>query len=44
MKEKKKATLPRTTWHIRPVTKVKEGDKKYVRGREKQKLRKEELE
>lgn len=39
--KKKKFKLPRATWHIRPVTKVKESGKKYKRTKEKSKLRKE---
>lgn len=41
---KKKMWLPRATWHIRPVTKVKDSDKKYNRKKDKQRTRKEDYE
>lgn len=40
--KKKKIKLPRATWHIKPVTKVKDDDTKYNRNKLKSKLRKEE--
>ena len=39
--KKKKPWLPRATWHIRPVTKIKDSNKKYDRKKDKQKIRKE---
>lgn len=38
---KKKFTLPRVTWHIKPITKVKDSHKAYDRKKEKTKLTKE---
>lgn len=41
-KKKKKITLPRAQWHIRPVTKVKEDGTKYNRKKIVKDWRKEE--
>jgi hypothetical protein len=46
-KRKKKKTIgkmanSRMTWHIKPITKVKEDETKYNRKKEKQKWRREE--
>jgi len=38
---KKKVALPRRTWQIKPVTRVKESAKKYSRPSVKQDLRKQ---
>jgi hypothetical protein len=38
-KGKKKLALPRRTWTINPVTRVKDSTKKYSRARAKQKLK-----
>jgi hypothetical protein len=38
-KPKKKVALPRRTWVINPITRVKESDKKYSRQRAKQEAR-----
>jgi hypothetical protein len=40
-KKRKKLPLPRKAWVINPVTRVKESDKKYSRGKVKQNFRKE---
>jgi hypothetical protein len=41
VKKKRKLPLPRRSWGINPVTRVKESDKKYSRGQAKQNFRKE---
>jgi hypothetical protein len=38
---KKKRPVPRKTWSINPVTRVKESQKKYARGKAKKDFRKE---
>jgi hypothetical protein len=40
-KAKRKLPLPRKTWVINPVTRVKESDKKYSRGQVKKIFKKE---
>jgi len=39
-KKKKKLAFPRRQWHINPVTRVKESEKKYARSRTKDEQRK----
>jgi hypothetical protein len=39
-KSKKKIALPRRSWQINPVTRVKESARKYSRSRNKQRVRK----
>ena len=41
MKKKKKLPLPRRTWVINPVTRVKDSEKKYARDKVKKNFRKE---
>jgi hypothetical protein len=41
VKRKKKLPLPRKTWVINPMTRVKESEKKYARGKAKKNFRKE---
>lgn len=40
-KRAKKSLLPRKTWVINPLTRVKDSDKKYTRGKAKKNFRKE---
>ena len=40
-RKRKKLPLPRKTWVINPVTRVKGSDKKYARGKVKKNVRKE---
>jgi hypothetical protein len=40
-KRKRKLPIPRKTWGINPVTRVKESEKKYARGKVKENFRKE---
>jgi hypothetical protein len=40
-KAKKRLPMPRKTWAINPVTRVKESEKKYSRGEVKKNFRKE---
>jgi hypothetical protein len=40
-KSKKKVALPRRSWTINPVTRVKESSKKYSRARAKDELQKQ---
>jgi hypothetical protein len=42
-KVKKKLALPRRTWTINPVTRVKDSQKKISRARAKENLRQEDL-
>lgn len=40
-KKKPKVKMPRATWHINPIQRIKDDDTKYNRNREKDRLRKE---
>jgi hypothetical protein len=41
VKKKRKLPLPRKTWDINPVTRVKESEKNYARGKAKKDFRKQ---